>query len=373
LLACNGWGGAERLGCTVYRMAREAGHEVRLDAFGSPAVEPGIRSEIGVDPGAGAGESTLWGWARAARRRARLFEPDLIHVHLAWPSLSSAAALIVGRTPHLLTFHLLASGDKWPKDYLLRLRSARVIRALGRVSERRILTAVSAIDQQRLVAAFPRDRVELVRNAPPLPPAAGGPALDIAWQPGAVRLLSVARICHQKGLDRAANALAAPELRAMPWHWVIVGQGDREGALQSQIVDLGLAEKVTFAGAHPAHELIRTADLVLSPSRSEGMPLVPLEAVLNGVPIVVSSIAPHEELFGEISLSLLPSDEAAWPTALVRLVGNESARAELRAAQQRLAPALGRERMWNEYEAIYRQLAASGQNDLGESGTLGSG
>jgi glycosyltransferase involved in cell wall biosynthesis len=357
LLASNGWGGAERLGCTLLRMAREAGHEVRLEAFGTPALAAGIREELGDDPTVRVGESTLWTWARAARARVRAFEPDLIHAHLAWPSLGFAVATVAAKRPLVLTFHLLPGGASWPRDYLLRVRSAQVIRASGRFAPKRILTAVSAGDQRRLQQTFPRDRVELVLNAPPLPPLLQGSAAEIEWQAGAVRLLSVARICQQKGLDRLAQALASTELRALPWHWVIVGQGDARSALERQLAELGIAERVTFAGSLPAHALLRTADLVLSPSRWEGMPLVPLEAVLSGVPLLASRIAPHIELFGGIEAALLPADEGKWPVPLARLVGSAEARSELRSAQSALVPALGRERMWREYDAIYRELA----------------
>jgi hypothetical protein len=87
------------------------------------------------------------------------------------------------------------------------------------------------------------------------------------------------------------------------------------------------------------------------------MPLVPLEAVLSGVPLLASRIAPHIELFGGIEAALLPADEGKWPVPLARLVGSAEARSELRSAQSALVPALGRERMWREYDAIYRELA----------------
>jgi glycosyltransferase involved in cell wall biosynthesis len=356
LLASNGWGGAERLGCTLFRMAREAGHEVRVEAFGAPALAAGIRDELGDDPAVRVGESGLWRWALGARARVRAFEPDLIHAHLAWPSLGFAVATVAAKRPLVLTFHLLPGGASWPKDYLLRIRSAGVIRASGRFAPRRILTAVSAGDQRRLRDTFPRDRVELVLNAPPLPPLSLGSPAEIDWRVGAVRLLSVARICQQKGLDRLARALASTELGVLPWHWVIVGEGDARSALERQVTELGIGERVHFAGSLPAHALLRTADLVLSPSRWEGMPLVPLEAVLSGVPLVASRIAPHIELFGGIETALLPADEAEWPAALARLVGSADARSALRSAQSALVPALGRERMWREYDAIYREL-----------------
>ena len=355
MLASKGWGGAERLGCTLFRMAREAGHDVRLEVLGSQQAGAGLRSDLGDDDAAHVGESELWSWARETRRLVATYDPDVIHAHLAWPSLASAVVAVVGRRPHILTFHLLPSGQSWPKDLLVRVPSQQVVRWVRRLNSQRVLTAVSAADSHRLQATFPRDRVELVLNAPPLPPLVTE-APELRWPPGAVRLLSVARICRQKGLDRLAQALASPALRVLPWYWTIVGDGDARPALERQLAELGISERVGLAGALPAHSLFNSADLMLAPSRWEGMPLVPLEAVQSGVPIVASPIPPHVELFADIPLALLPHAEQEWPGALSRLIANESARTELRSRQAALVPKLGRERMWREYDVLYREL-----------------
>jgi glycosyltransferase involved in cell wall biosynthesis len=357
VLASNGWGGAERIGCTLYRKAREHGHEVRLEAPASPGMRAHVRDETGTDLPASDAEVTPFRWARAARERARAFEPDLVHAHLAWPSFASAAALAAARFPLVSTFHLLPSGE-WPTDLLVRFSSAALIRALRPVQAGRLMVALSSRDREVLRSRFPKDDVRIVRNAPPLPPLSCARPEVIEWQPGAVRLLSVARICRQKGLDRVARTLASPELRTLPWHWVIIGDGDQRSSLERQLAESALSERVTFAGARPAHELIPTADLLLAPSRSEGMPLVPLEAIQSGVPVIGSRIAPHEELFAGIPGALLPTDEAEWSRALGELVGSESARAVLRDAQARLAPTADPERFWRDHEAIYREVVA---------------
>jgi glycosyltransferase involved in cell wall biosynthesis len=357
LLASTGWGGAERLACTIFRMAREAGHVVRLDAVGSDASATRLRAELGADPDALLDNATLLGWAHRARARIRAFAPDLVHAHLASPSLASSVSAIAGDRPLVITFHLLPKADQWPNDRLLKVRSLRLIRWLRHYSSRRILTAVSAGDRDRLALSFPRDRVRLVLNAPPLPPVVGEQARPLDWPHGSIRLLSIARLDEQKGLDRAARALAAANLRVLPWHWIIIGEGDAHATLAQQLGELGLSERVTFTGARPAHDVIASAELVLAPSVWEGMPLVPLEAIMNGVPVVGSPIPPHQELFGGISGALLPSDEALWPAALERLIASDSARAELGRSQATLLPLLGRERMWREYETVYRECS----------------
>lgn len=72
---------------------------------------------------------------------------------------------------------------------------------------------------------------------------------------------------------------------------------------------------------------------VLAPSRSEGMPLVPLEAMEAGVPVLASDIGAHRELFSSAEGSLLPEDESRWPDGLGVLF-DEGAREALRSAQR---------------------------------------
>jgi glycosyltransferase involved in cell wall biosynthesis len=357
LLASFGWGGCERVGCTVYRLARDAGHSVQLDGPDVPPIRNGIRGELGEPFERGTREDSLRRWILGARRRAREFRPDVVHAQLPWPGLFSAAAMIAGATPMLLTFQLLPHGEPWPRDYLLRVPSVPLIRSLRRIQRRRVLGAVSASDEAQLRELFPRDRLRLVRNVPPLPPLAETPRAAVCWPPAAVRLISVGRLHRQKGLDRMVAALAAPEVRTLPWHWLIVGGGDQEKPLREQIAGAGLTDRVTFAGERPAHTLIAAADLLLAPSRFEGMPLVPLEAVTSGVPVLGSRISPHVELFEPIPGALLPAEEARWPTLLAALLADPEARERVRAAQTRLRPAITRDQMWSEYEATYAELA----------------
>jgi glycosyltransferase involved in cell wall biosynthesis len=254
----------------------------------------------------------------------------------------------------LLTFHLLPAGP-WPRDRLLQLRSPQAFALLRRLGPRRLFTTVSATDRQRLCAAFPDERIELVRNAAPLPPLLGEPETPVEWAKGAVRLLSVARISRRKGFDRLARALSAPALRDLRWHWVIVGDGEERPALEELIAAEKLSDRVTFAGARSAHDVIASANILVSPSHAEGMPLVPLEAIAAGVPVIASRIPAHEELFGANASGLLPVEESEWPAALARFVGSEAARATLEREQEPLALEFGRQRMWERYDALYRE------------------
>lgn len=346
------------MACTLARLARDSGHEVVVEAPPRPEIRRGLEEELGIELEDRSAEATLSRWALAARARVRTQAPDLVHVHLAWPRFGAAAALIAGALPSVVTFHLLPLAERFRGDYLLRLPSELVIRGARPFCRARALVAVSGGDHERLRRLFPRDAVHLVRNAAPLPRPVSPGAREVTWPVGSVRLLTVGRLHAQKGFDRLVTALSASGVRELPWHWVLIGDGEQRGELEARVRAAGLDHKVTFAGAVPSEPAITAADLLVAPSRWEGMPLVPLEALEARLVVVASPIPPHREVFGSVRESLLPEDERDWPQVLAPLIDDSESRRRVREAQSSLRLEFGRARMWREYELLYRSVLA---------------
>lgn len=97
------------------------------------------------------------------------------------------------------------------------------------------------------------------------------------------RLLILGRMIFSKGIDIALDSLA--QLKEMPWKLTIVGDGAERDALVRQARRVGLSDRVVFAGStiSPADWYVQS-DLLLFPSRSESLGLVPLEAMAHGLP-----------------------------------------------------------------------------------------
>jgi len=357
LLASNGWGGAERVACTLHRLAERHGHTSMLDGPAFPALVSGVASDTGQQMASASYERFHLLWALAARRRRRAFDPDVVHAHLATPGLAGAAWLIAGRTPIVVTFHLLRRIPRWPRDYFAPVQSERVLARLSRAEPRSAFVTVSAADKSYFESVVADVRPEVVVNAPPLPPLRAPRPVALPFPDGALKLLSVGRLNEQKGFDRMLRALSDPRVRRTPWHWVIVGEGEDRSRLAAQIAETGLQDRVTLAGFIPAHGLFEQADLVLCPSRFEGMPLVVLEALEAARPVVASRIAPHVELLGHVPGSLLPEDDRAWPESLAILFEDGRARSALRAAEAVVSRAELREKFWADYLRIYETVA----------------
>lgn len=120
------------------------------------------------------------------------------------------------------------------------------------------------------------DRLRELGDVGPCPYAGAGP-----------HLVSAGRLSPVKGYDLLIEAMAEV-VKALPSaDLTIVGEGPEEGKLRALAAQLGLAERVRFAGFQPnSFPWLRHADLFVLSSRYEGLPNAMLEAVAVGTPAV---------------------------------------------------------------------------------------
>jgi glycosyltransferase involved in cell wall biosynthesis len=117
--------------------------------------------------------------------------------------------------------------------------------------------------------------------------------------PDAARLLNVGRLCEQKGQILLMEA--ARELRSRGIHFELnlVGDGEDRAALEEIIARYGLTDSVRLLGWQTeaqVQEQIRQCRLVVLPSFAEGLPVVLMEALAMGRPVIATSIAGIPEL-----------------------------------------------------------------------------
>jgi glycosyltransferase involved in cell wall biosynthesis len=140
-------------------------------------------------------------------------------------------------------------------------------------------------------------------------------------------VVCVGRLCHQKGQDVLLRAWPAVVRQLPAARLVLVGDGPDAERLRA--VAPGSVE---FAGAaHDAAPWYRAADVVVLPSRWEGMALVPLEAMACGRPVLVTDVDGARESLppGHLPSCLVPPED---PDALARALAQLLRRGPLRAA-----------------------------------------
>lgn len=159
-----------------------------------------------------------------------------------------------------------------------------------------------------------RNGVDLQRFRP-LDPAQMRAELGTGGDP---LLLSVGHMNERKGHHIAVAALAALLPRRPQARLAVVGDGEERSNLERQARDLGIADKVHFAGAVPNAELLRwysAADVLLLCSSREGWPNVLLESMACGTPTVATAIWGTPEVVRTPAVGRLVPERAGAPFA----------------------------------------------------------
>lgn len=134
------------------------------------------------------------------------------------------------------------------------------------------------------------------------------------------------RAHYFKGVDVLLRACAS---MAASWQLLIVGDGNNRKMFERLATDLGIIDRVHFAGSIPFEDLPRAyqaADVHVLPSidRSEAFGLVTLEAMSSGVPSIVSDLPGVRSLIvpNETGALVIPGDSASLARALDRFCGD---------------------------------------------------
>jgi glycosyltransferase involved in cell wall biosynthesis len=141
------------------------------------------------------------------------------------------------------------------------------------------------------------------------------------------------RLTAQKSLRVALEALAAVDGVRL----VVAGEGDERPAVERDVADLGLGDRVELIGAQPRErvlELFAAADASLLSSSWENFPHTVVEALAVGTPVLATATGGVAEVVrdGENGLLVPVGDAQALGAAIRRFVADEALRGRLRAA-----------------------------------------
>lgn len=170
--------------------------------------------------------------------------------------------------------------------------------------------------------------------------------------------LYLGRLDLEKGVD---ILLRAWDLVQMPARLLIVGDGPERPWLERRAASLARAcGTVTFCGSTTDPDpFLRAADLLVLPSRSEGVSNAGLEAMVRGIPVVASDVAGNRELIPDPALGVVvpAGDESALARAIDALIVEpERAKAIASAARDHVLRTRSVDVMVAGYERLYAQL-----------------
>lgn len=385
-LGAAAFGGAERslldLACEMVKRGSSvivlAGEALRDTPFPHIAAERGIPIEwVGLAP-----EKGLVDNLREAIRVFRRYAPRIIHFNISWrrrmwvvPVVARlwSKAKLIGSMRAMPDPHELVP-RKRHLGFLPGLRLWHLPElVVGRVWARtlHVTVSINAKDIPRRLAqnyGFPTARIRVIYNGIAAPSQL--PTVDqkdsirrsLGVQEGGLLIAYSGRLSKEKGVDVLVRALGRmPE----SYRLVLVGEGPQRDELRQLVGELGLSERVYFAGfLRDPNTVVGAADIVVVPSLwYEAFGRVVVEAMALGVPVLASRIGGMAELFddGVEGWYAPPNDPAALASVLARFdTDRETLRLAGVAARRLVKTRYSLDRVQQQYSELYTTLSREG-------------
>jgi glycosyltransferase involved in cell wall biosynthesis len=241
-------------------------------------------------------------------------------------------------------------------------------RWLASLTDRAIAVSGSTRDFLVRERHIPASRVRVIWNGAPLdefapvsPETRQAARRELGLPPESPVVGSIGRLNAQKGhrflLDAAPAVIARhPDVRIL-----IVGDGDLAESLRARARELGVADRVVFAG-HRADvpRLLGAIDVFCISSLYEGTPLALFEAMAAGKAIVSTAVDGCREVLEDGASGLLvpPGDAPALGRAIVRLLDEPALARALAARARELSRSYDIRRCVEQMEALYDEVLA---------------
>lgn len=295
--------------------------------------------------------------AWAGLRLARRWKPDLIHVHFAVPAGAVAWLLnLLTGIPYVLTAHLgdVPGGSpektggwfRWVMPFTPPIwRQAARVAAVSEFT-RGLALAHYPVEIQVIPNGVDTDRVSPPGLEPHEPPT----------------IVFAGRFVEQKNPLQIVRSLA--QVAALPWRCVLIGDGALRPQVEVEIDRLGLQERFTLPGwITPAEvlEWFARSDILFMPSRTEGLPVVGVQALSMGLALVLGRAGGNIELVqeGKNGYLLNPDDTAGFVLALRSLLEDLAHLSAARRSSRALAARFDLQHVLDAYERLFAEAAGS--------------
>jgi glycosyltransferase involved in cell wall biosynthesis len=305
----------DRAECVVICQGKEGPLAGEVRATGAKVIALGLEG-AGSPRGVGRFAHGLWRFAWVLKRE----RPDVVYAFLFWGYVIALplAALVVPRACRIQARRALPEADVPGKSIFKPLRWIADLCSHGAI--------VNSLEVGRAVA---RHEPALAGRMWVVPNGVRGVNRRSRRAGAMLTIVCVANLNAYKG--HATLLAAVGRLRPEGWSLLLVGEGPERSSIEQTIAAANLRERVIVLGRRlDVHDILDTADLLVLPSYSEGMPNAVLEAMAHGLPVVASDVGGVRSLLGSgAGIVVGPRDESALTDALQRLIDDPSLRSRM--------------------------------------------
>lgn len=281
---------------------------------------------------------------------------DVLHAHMFAAAVIGSAAARIARIACVITLHTGAEQSDTRRRRLGLKVALRLSHATTVVSEKMRYDLIDSLGAGA-------NRAIVVQNG--VPKSTGSRSLtrrELGVNDFEVVVLAVGSCCVRKNHAMLIDALALlPNIQ--PWRLVIAGrEDDGSPAINDAIQRNQVADRVSVVGVREdVANLLAAADIFSMPSTWEGMPLALAEAMMAGLPSVVSNVGGMPEMVEENQSGFIAKElsPAAFAKPLASLVDSEGLRKTMgQHAAKVAATKFSVAAMTDRYERIYRSAYA---------------
>lgn len=288
-----------------------------------------------------------------------------MHTHSYRPNLfgRAAASRLPGPRPRLIAHYQNYYGDRW-RDSGTLIEEQRLAEHTDSLIACSHAVAAHAAEQLGIA----QSRFEVVTNGVDLERfRADGPCAPLRQELGlasdAMLVGAVGRVHEQKAPEIFVRAAARTAQQLPQCHFVWAGSGKSAdiASLRDLADSLGVGARLHWLGHRDdICDVMRALDIFVLPSRWEGLPLVLVEAMAAGRPVVASAIGPILELVqdGVQGLLFAVDDDAGLAATITRLVLDKALAQRLAAAAIQCADGHSWSRAARQIDTIYQRLVA---------------
>jgi len=361
LISSSGFYGAEKVVLELCAHLHRRGHEVQLGVFvnrGQQEVALAVEADrLGIPVKRFPCQGRLDPRAmESIRRHVAAQGVEVAHSHGYKADIYLGMASLPRCAVRVSTCH------NWLTDSL-KLMVFELLNKLVLQRFQQVVAVSPRLDEELARAGIPRRRRTLIHNGlavetPRRDPLAVRRELGVA--PDDLLLVAIGRLDPWKAHHLLLKAVALQGEDPPPVRLLLVGDGDLLQDLERQAEDAGLGGRVIFAGyRRDIPELLAASDLFVISSIKEGLPMVLLEAMGAGVPVVSTSVGaiPDALKQGDLGVLVQPGDAVDLAAGIADMLADPQRRQDLAArARAEYAERYSREAMGRRYEALYGRL-----------------